>query len=181
MALWLAQKSPTGNPPKREGILGFFIDLETGTFSVPVRHTLRLQEMLDIALNSKYTTARKLASISGTLISMGLASGPVTRLWTRSIYHQINSRQSWDREMILTSESWHELDFWNMCFYECSGQPILPIAPKCTITSYSDASAQGWGGYIVQIGASISRGNFSENEAGKSSTWHELKGTFNRY
>ena len=58
--------------------------------------------MLDIALNSKYTTARKLASILGTLISMDLALGPVARLWTRSSYHQINSRQSWDREIILT-------------------------------------------------------------------------------
>ena len=34
-------------------------------------------------------------------------------------------------------------------------------------------------GYIVQIGGNISRGNFSENEAGKSSTWRELKGTLN--
>ena len=121
----------------------------------------------------------KLTSISDTLISMGLALGPVARLWTRSIYHQINSHHSWDREMIFTSESRHELDFWNVCFYEYNGQPIWPIAPKCTITSYSDASAQGWGGYIVQIGGRISRGNFSENEAGKSSTWHELKGTLN--
>ena len=66
-----------------------------------------------------------------------------------------------------------------MCFYEYNGQPIWPIAPKCTITSYSDASVQGWGGYIVQIGASISSGNFSENDAGKSSTWCKLKGTLN--
>ena len=118
-------------PSKKGEHLWFFIDLETGTFSVPVRRTLRLQEKLDIALNSKYTTARKLASISGTLISMSLALGP------------INSRQSWDREMILTSESRHELDSWNMCSYEYNGQPIGPIAPKCTITSYSGASAQG--------------------------------------
>ena len=32
---------------------------------------------------------------------------------------------------------------------------------------------------MVQIGASISRGTFSENEAGKSSTWRELNGTLN--
>ena len=155
------------------------MDLETGNFSVLVRCTLRLQEKLDIALDSKYTTVRKLASILGTLISMGLPLGPVARLWTRSTYHQINSRQSWDREMILTSELRHKLDFWNLCFYEYNGQPIWPIAPKCTVASYSDASTQGWGGYTVQIRGSISRGNFSENEAGKSSTWRELKGTLN--
>ena len=66
-----------------------------------------------------------------------------------------------------------------MCFYEYNGKPIWPIAPKGIITSYSDASGQGWGGYIVQIVASISRGNFSVNEAGKSSNWRELKGTLN--
>ena len=66
-----------------------------------------------------------------------------------------------------------------MCFHEYNGKPIWPVATKCTVTSYSDASAQGWGGYIVQIGTSISRGNFSDKETGKSFTWHELKGTLN--
>ena len=32
---------------------------------------------------------------------------------------------------------------------------------------------------MVQIGPSISRGNFSANEAGMSSIWRELKGTLN--
>ena len=38
-------------PTQKGEHLGFFIDLETGTFSVPVRHTLMLQEKLHIALN----------------------------------------------------------------------------------------------------------------------------------
>ena len=39
-----------------------------------------------------------------------------------------------------------------------------------TVTSYSDASFWGWGGYVVQVGGSISKGNFSEFDAGKSSS-----------
>ena len=141
--MWLALKSLTGNPPKRESILDFYQFTNWYFFSIPL--LARLGFKLDIVLDSNYTTARKLASISGTLISMGLALGPVARLWTGSIYHQINSHQSWDRKIMLTSESRHELEFWNMCFYEYNGQPIWPIASKCTTTSYSDASARGWG------------------------------------
>ena len=83
MALWLALKSLTGNPPKRESILDFFIDLGTGIFSVPLTCTIRLQDKLDIVLNSNYTTAKELASISVTLISMGSALGLTARLWIR--------------------------------------------------------------------------------------------------
>ena len=32
---------------------------------------------------------------------------------------------------------------------------------------------------MVQVGRSMSKGNFSEYEAGKSSTWRELQRTFN--
>ena len=77
------------------------MDLETGTFSVPVRRTLRLQEVVDIALNSKYTTARKVASISGTLISMGLSLVQWQGFGLGPFTITINSRQSWNREMIL--------------------------------------------------------------------------------
>ena len=91
--------------------LWIFYRFRNWYFSVPFTCTIRLHDKLERVLNSNYTTARKLASILSTLISMGLALGPVARLWTRSIYHQINSRQSWDRKMILTSESRQKLDF----------------------------------------------------------------------
>ena len=102
-----------------------------------------------------------------------------TAVWTRSLYHRVKLRQSWDRKIELTSESMHELHFWKSCFEEFNGQPIWPISPKCAVSSYSDASSWGWGGYVVQVGRSMSKCNFSEFEASKSSTWRELQGTFN--
>ena len=51
-------------PTQKGEHLGLSVDLETGTFAVPVTHTLRLQDKLDIALN------RKLASILGAVIRL---------------------------------------------------------------------------------------------------------------
>ena len=51
--------------------------------------------------------------------------------------------------------------------------------PICSVTSYSDSSEYGWGGYTVNISGLSAKGNFSEGEAQMDSTWRELKGTFN--
>ena len=48
-----------------------------------------------------------------------------------------------------------------------NGQPIWPISQKCIVISYSDASSWGWGGCVVQVGGSMSKGIFSKFEAGK--------------
>ena len=165
-------------PSSKSEHLGYFVDLQLGVISVPAVRTQKLKERIASLLDTG-ATARKIAGVTGTVISMGLALGPVARLWTRSLYHQVKLWQSGDRKIELTPESMRELHFWKSCYEEFNGQPIWPISPKCTVTSYSDASSWGWGGYVVQVGRSMSKGNFSEFEASKSSTWRELQGTFN--
>ena len=39
---------------------------------------------------------------------------------------------------------------------------------------YSDASETGYGGYVVEHGASVSYGQWTPQEAVRSSTWREL-------
>ena len=51
--------------------------------------------------------------------------------------------------------------------------------PICSVTSYSDSSEYGWGGYTVNISGLSAKGNFSEGEARMDSMWRELKSTFN--
>ena len=51
--------------------------------------------------------------------------------------------------------------------------------PICAVTSYSDSSEYGYGGYTVNISGLSAKGNFSEGEARMGSTWHEFKGTLN--
>ena len=64
-------------------------------------------------------------------------------------------------------------------FYGVSLRACGKAVQSVTATSYSDASSWGWRGYVVQVGGSMSKGNFSKFEADKGSTWRELQSTFN--
>ena len=78
--------------------------------SVPAVRTQKLRERIASLLDTG-ATARKIAGVTGTVISTGLALGPVARLWTMSLYRQVKLRQSWDRKTELTPESMRELHF----------------------------------------------------------------------
>ena len=58
------------------------VDLENGVFSVPQTHGL-LNLLHDIRSQHKCVSARAIARVTGTIISMGLALGPVARLFSR--------------------------------------------------------------------------------------------------
>ena len=148
-------------------------------FSVPARRLLVSQKKLQRLAQGGKPTARTLASLVGTIISMGLALGPVARMRTRSIYSVINKASFWDQKVSLSAEALNETKFWSECLGDYNGQPIWPIDPSIKIMTYSDASNTAWGGYVVHIYDQVAKGNFSENEIGQSSTWRELKGTLN--
>ena len=166
--------------PKQEGEhLGFIVNLKEDTFAVLQRRITALQHKLVYFQTSSKTTARKLASLARTIISMGLALEPVARMWTRAIYRVINSANSWSQKVDLSVEAAYEIKFWYECLDQYNGQPIRPINPQIKITSYSDASDAAWGAYLVHISNSVAKGNSSETEIGCSSTWRALKGTLN--
>ena len=89
---------------------------------------------------------------------MGLALGPMVRMWTRAIYRVINSANSWNQEVDLSAEAAHEIKFWSDCLDQFNGQPIWPINPQIKRISYSDASDAAWGGYLVHISNSVAKG-----------------------
>ena len=84
-------------------------------------------------------TARTLASLVGTIISMGLALGPVARMRTRSIYSVINKASFWDQKVSLSAEALNETKFWSECLGDYNGQPIWPFDPSIKLMTYSDA------------------------------------------
>jgi hypothetical protein len=106
-------------------------------------------------------SARDLAKLTGSLSSMGLALGPVVRLWTRELYRTIE-------------QSATEILFWSENFSN-SGQPICTACPTIEVMTYSDASDVAWGGYAVQLGGQTAIGSWSESESGESSTLRELR------
>ena len=89
--------------------LGFDIDLEKGVVEVPQSKIEAIHSQLKDAVTARVLPARSLASITGKLISLSIALGPVTRLMTRSLYTLINTQQSWCQALVISPEANAEL------------------------------------------------------------------------
>ena len=74
---------------------GFLVDLSQGEFSVPDDKINRLKSKLLELKNAESAGAKQIASITGSIISMSLALGSVSKLMTRSLFAVLNSRISW--------------------------------------------------------------------------------------
>jgi len=109
--------------------------------------------------------ARQLASVIGRIVAMSLEMGPVTWLMTHCLYSNLNRRTSWCQRLCLTGEALQELDQQLANF---NGQSIWP-KPSTVRVAYSDTSASGYGGYIVEHGNLIANGQWSKEEASQSS------------
>jgi len=152
--------------------LGFLIDLPTGKFSVPSDKINRLKVKLLELKNAELASAKLIASITGSIISLAL--GSVSRLITRSLFAVLNSRTSWWQNLHLTRQARGEVGFWHARISEFNGQNIWP-KPSALRIVYSDASATGFGGYTVEHGNLVANGQWSAEEATQSSTWRELR------
>ena len=151
------------------------MDLASGLFIVPDRRVETLQHLLQEVLDNKFSvSAQHIARIAGCLISMGLALGPVMRLWTRECYCVVQSSESWDKKISLPEEARREIKFWKENF-ENDGQPIWQASSKVEVLTFSDASEIAWGCYAVQLGDRKAVGSWSAEESGKSSTFREIK------
>lgn len=66
-------------PPQCDEVLGFIVNLAEGYFRVPERRIAKLNALLhNIGFNNCRVTAHEIARLTGTIISMGLAFGPIT-------------------------------------------------------------------------------------------------------
>ena len=139
------------NPSQTMEWLGFQIDLSVGEFSVLASKIDALKLRLLEVKDAKCIPARKLASLIGKIISMSLALGPVTRLMTRNLYAVLNCRLAWCHKFTLSNEAYQELHFWLSEITKFNGRHIWP-KPSAVRVAYSDASATGYGGYLVEHG-----------------------------
>jgi len=172
--LTINSKKSILTPSKTGKWLGFLIDTEKESFSVPVEKVLKLKTLICLTLSKNFATAREISKIAGTIISMGIAIGPASRLFTRNFYKFVDDQELWDKKSILNEEVINELKFWKDNFDNFNGFRIKPNH-LTTKVIYSDASNSGYGGYILQrLGNIVSKGNFTEKQREKSSTYREL-------
>ena len=172
--LVLNQKKSHLTPARVGKWLGVNIDLVEGMFSIPTERIDKLKSRLASLLSGSTATARALAKVTGLVMSMRIAIGPVARLRTRALYQMVNSRLFWNEKLCLTLEAREELGFWLESVEALNGRAFR-WTPSATRVVFSDASDTGYGGYVVQLGPHETTGIWSEDEAKQSSTWRELK------
>ena len=161
-------------PNQKCAWLGFDIDLNLGQISAPQDKVQSLLAHIKDIMSQDSPTARSIASVTGKIISMSLAIGPVSRLMTRSLYALLNSRQSWCGKLPLSQEAKSELQFWLEGLETWNGQGIWH-SPAAIRVVYTDASHTGYGGYTVEHGCHIAHGTWLPEEQKESSTWRELQ------
>ena len=101
---------------------------------------------------------------------MSLALGPVTQLVTQNFYTVRNRTLAWCHRLTLSEEASQVINE----ITKFNGRHIWP-KPSGVRVMYSDASATGYGGYMVERGSLITNGQWSLEEAKQSSTWRELR------
>ena len=96
-------------------LLGFTLNLKEGSIHVPLERITRLRERITLVPNGN-PTARLAAGMVGTVVSMGLALGPVSRLWTRALYRDIISAEFWSQRITLSPRQLEKLSFGRTAF-----------------------------------------------------------------
>jgi len=144
--------------------LGFEMDLAVGLFRVPITRWEALQDDAVAILNSKGTRvqARKLACLVGTFISMKLAWGPITQLYTRNLYHILNNVLSINCWVTIDDEAHNELLFWKDLPRLRFEQSIWPCTKGLSIKVATDAIDFGCGGHIFGGTSYIAHEYFSD-------------------
>ena len=154
--------------------LGFVVDTRTFRFSVPTSKVENVIKSITNTLLSSTTTARMIARIAVTIISMGPAIGPLTRFFTQNKYRFVDKSRAWDGHQSLDTALHKELVFWKNSLNKINGYAIKSKHAFTKIV-YADASGHSYGGYIVQkLGNTIAQGTFTDGEKSQSSTYREL-------
>ena len=159
--------------------LGFECDLSANRFTVPTDRWNRLQNSLRALASRRRTTARELARLTGQIVSMGLALGAPARLFTRSMFADINSVPFWGSWLSISSDTLEEIEFWTATGRRDFTSEIFrgpTSAPSLFIAV--DASDIGWGAHDMQDPSDIAHGYFIPEERAESSTHREIRGVF---
>ena len=119
------------------------------TFTVPSEKNSKLLAGKKNIFMQNVLTPKQLVKITGQLSSMRLAIGPLVRLFTRKMYHEIENRVSSYEPKIISEETEDKLEFWLNNIYIYNGSTFKPRA-LTTCLVLKEASDDGYGGFILK-------------------------------
>ena len=68
-------------------------------FQIPPKKVDKISNLLERAISDGHSTFRELSRIAGSLMSVSLAVGPISRLLPHDMYWAIESRSYWDNTL----------------------------------------------------------------------------------
>ena len=182
-------------PQKSIKFLGYIVDLGANRLTVDPKRVTKLKSILgQLLAKPRRVHVKDLARVTGLLQSMHLAVGQSVRIFTRSLYDLMNQKplNVWNWHLALDEGALTELQFWQTNFDRLHGVPLW-LDPHVQTVLFTDAGAQGWGGFIVEHGrgqtlrvpstleeyyaaggSSVAQGYLNPVEQAQSSTWREL-------
>ena len=183
------------DPQKCIQFLGYVVDLGANRLTVDPKRVVKLKALLEKLLTgSRRTHVKDLARVTGLLQSMNHAVGQAIRIFTRSLYDLMNQKplHVWNWHLALDEDALSELRFWQTNFDRLHGAPLW-LDPHVQTVLFTDAGAQGWGGFQVEHGKGqtlqvpstleeyyaaggslVAQGYLNPVEQEQSSTWREL-------
>ena len=161
-------------PTQQGRWLGMIVNTSDTTFTAPPKKNQQIEAKLGTCLKSGRMTAKALDSIAGTLSSLSLAVGPLTRLQTRAMYADVGKCDAWYFPFAVSTDTLEEFEFWLTNYNFDTGYSFKP-SPVTTKILFTYASDNGYGGYMVKrAGEAVVVGKFSAAALNTSSTMREL-------
>ena len=150
--------------------LGFVVDLAESLFKVSLKRWKAFCASTEAYLNYKVgrAQAQKLASLVITVISMKLAWGHITQLYTRNFYRILNTVLSLNCWVTVCDQALNELLFWKELRRESD---TWPSSAGYSIKVATNGIDIGWGGHTLNAITYVAHEHFSEWEAVQSSTY----------
>ena len=122
--------------------LGFVIDLDSGSFEVPLERWESLQQLITVALSRQKVLVHLLSRIAGHLSSMILAIGPIALIKSRQC-HSYLQQYSLQFYVAISDSLQDELTYWSHLY--AFSQKIWPSPFTSDISIWCDAGAASWG------------------------------------
>ncbi|VDH95207.1 Hypothetical predicted protein [Mytilus galloprovincialis] len=155
--------------------LGFTWNLLEGAIDIPVQKLENLRVKVHNLRFKYFATARELASVVGSIISMRFAYGPICQIFTRQLSMLIASKVFWDAKISLSAEAIDELHFWSQNIDSLSPRVISPWFRLPERIIYTDASDHAGAGILLDESSETFHCMWDDFNKAQSSTFRELK------
>jgi len=145
-------------------------DTVKGVFFTTPNRWDRFQATLPSAMTHRrrHVPVKVFASVADQVVSLTVCLGPISRMFTRSLYALIASAPTCNSHLVRTPEVDAELAFVSSLKRLTHVQTIWPESLRripISLRLFVDASDSGWGGFIDGVESSSARGYFTPESA----------------